>query len=104
MLVSQRIASISKLTGKVGRRSGTYDSSVRGILRGLSFPTSVLLYFVGDLEGRRFGFGPLGGGLPSLFRAVGSRLDWFLRRHKRWIRVEVVMDESMKVLVVGERS
>ena len=64
-----------------GETSRTYDGSVSSSLSGLGFLTSVLLHFVGEFASRRFGLGPLGGGLPSLIGSVGSRLDWFLGRH-----------------------
>jgi len=67
-------------------------SSVSSLFRSLGFPTGVLLHFIGELESRRFGLGPLSGGLPSLVRGVGSRLDRFLRRHDTRIRLEVVGD------------
>jgi len=75
------------------RKRGTYESSVRGLLSSLSFPTSVLVHFIGELEGRRFGLGPLGGCLPSLVRGVRARLNRFLGGHDMKIRMEVVAGE-----------
>lgn len=81
---------------KYGEAMRTYESSVSSPLSGVSLPTSVLLYFIGEFDGRRFSLGPLCGGLPSFIGGVGSGLDRFLGRHGIEIRTEVVVDDSMK--------
>jgi hypothetical protein len=73
----------------LGHKNGTYGSSACGLFSSFSFPPSVLLDFVGEFESRRFGLGPLSGGLPSLLGGVGSRLDRFLGRHDEYAKIRV---------------
>ena len=58
-----------------------YMSSVGGSFSCFSFPASVPVHFVGELECRCLGLGPLSGRLPTLVRAIWTRLYRFLRRH-----------------------
>lgn len=87
---------------EVGRLGGrTYGSGISNPLSSVSFLASVLVYFVGEFAGRRFGLGPLGSGLPSFVGGVGPGLDWLLGRHDIESRTEAVADESMNVWLCG---